>query len=72
MQGVDGISSSGKWHTGESGNHTVDVLLDEQVGTIDTPFVPVVIIGPTQHIAEVAISKGADRASGIYLRIRCL
>src|SRR5437764_5125215 len=43
-------------------SHPVHLFLNVQVPTIDKRLVPVVAVGPTKHVAKVAIGKGAHRA----------
>ena len=70
MDAVEGTGSRLKWHTGENSSHTVYLFLNDQAVAIDEGFVPVVAVGPTQHIPKVTVGKGTERAARVHLCIR--
>src|SRR5207244_12918448 len=70
MEGVRGPAGSRKWHTPQNRRRPGHLFLNDQAEPIDKRLVPVIAIGPAQHIAKVAAAKGAQRAGRIHLGVR--
>src|SRR5256885_4431482 len=70
MEGVGDTGASGKWHTCQNSRRPGHPFLNDQTGPIDKRLVPVIAIGPAQHITKVAVAKGAQRAGHVHLSVR--
>ena len=57
--------------TRENRRGPVHLFLDDQVCAIDIGLVPVVAVGPAQHVSEVAVVEGAEGARRKRLGVGC-
>src|SRR5207248_4347733 len=59
----------GEWFGGQHRGGAGDLLLDVQGCSVGVGLVPVVAVGPTQHVAEVAAGERADGTRLIHLAV---
>ena len=69
MDGVGGTGSRLKWHTGEDSGASIHLFLNNQAVAINEGLVPVVAVGPAQHIAKVTVAEGSTRAACKHFRV---